>query len=455
MQKTLSRGGNALDNLNSIPDKTEKRRNKRPDSSSIAGQIASHIQLERLGRYLLTDIASALFALLSWCFATESQTGMPIDIYARRSLSFTGGATFRETVQTAVYTFGDQTVGCGDFVLYLLYALAGVGAFQTVCWLISYIPEYFRAKRMLRPLNTIALTASELSDQAHRSNYIFDDIESAIGSIDPVSSDIHISTGNRDLKRLEKAINEMLDRMRNAYKSQSRFVSDASHELRTPIAVIKGYADMLNRWGKSDPQILDEGITAIKNESENMNRLVEQLLFLARGDNGRQPVNMTAFSLSEMMEEVFTEAEMIDADHEYELEIKDKIEITADISMMKQTARILCDNAKKYTPSGNKITLRVKKNEAGENCFEVQDTGIGIDENDIPNIFDRFFRSDPARSRETGGTGLGLSIAKWIVDRHNGHFEVISYKDIGTRITVCLPPQEAERPKVELKKQLP
>ena len=130
---------------------------------------------------------------------------------------------------------------------------------------------------------------------------------------------------------------------------------------------------------------------------------------------------------------------MIDPDHEYSIEIKDELLINADISMMKQTARILCDNAKKYTPTGNSIALRVFRNERLENCFEIQDTGIGIDEKDIPLIFDRFFRSDPARTRETGGTGLGLSIAKWIVERHNGHFEVISYKDIGTRITVCLP----------------
>lgn len=298
----------------------------------------------------------------------------------------------------------------------------------------------FQGEKMLSPLNKMAVTATELTEAAHQNPYNFDDIESAIGSIDdPMESNVHISTGNRDLKRLENAVNDLLDRMRAAYKSQSRFVSDASHELRTPIAVIKGYADMLARWGKSDEKILDESITAIKNESENMNKLVEQLLFLARGDNGRQPVNMTVFSLSDMIREVHTEAEMIDPDHEYILDIKENININADVSMMKQTARILCDNAKKYTPKGNTITLRVLHNEEGECCFEVQDTGIGIDEKDIPRIFDRFYRSDPARSRETGGTGLGLSIAKWIVERHSGHFEVISYKDIGTRITVCLP----------------
>lgn len=414
---------------------------KRPaDSSSIAGQIASHRQLERLAAYFCTDLLAFIFAVISWCMATEANFTQEFDIHVPRRFTFVNtSGDFWADLGTGVYVFGENTVNCGTFAQVLIAGICGLGIIQAAVWLITCLPEYFRAKKMLSPLNKMAVTATELTEAAHQSAYNFDDIESAIGSIDPVSSDIRISTGNRDLKRLEEAINDLLDRMRSAYKSQSRFVSDASHELRTPIAVIKGYADMLDRWGKSDEKILDESIAAIKNESENMNRLVEQLLFLARGDNGRQPVNMTDFSLSDMIREVHSEAEMIDPDHEYKVEIKEEIQICADISMMKQTARILCDNAKKYTPKGNSITLRVFSNANGESCFEVQDTGIGIEEKDIPLIFDRFFRSDPARSRETGGTGLGLSIAKWIVERHSGHFEVISYKDIGTRITVCLP----------------
>lgn len=417
------------------------------DSSSIAGQITASRQLERLGQYLLHDLLIFLFSVVSWCTAAEAAYVTAFDIDLARSISFdfdtfTASATadnFWNALGTGVYSFGEYSVKCGAFAQALTCGISILGMIQAVVWLVTFLPEYFKAKKMLSPLNKIAVTATELTAAAHNSQYNFDDIESAIGSIDPMDSDIHISTGNRDLKRIEQAINDLLDRMRNAYKSQSRFVSDASHELRTPIAVIKGYADMLDRWGKSDEKILEEGITAIKNESENMNKLVEQLLFLARGDNGRQPVNMTEFSLSDMIREVHSEAEMIDPDHTYNLDIKDEISLFADISMMKQTARILCDNAKKYTPAGNTITLRVMNGENGEKCFEIQDTGIGIDEKDIPLIFDRFFRSDPARTRETGGTGLGLSIAKWIVDRHGGHFEVISYKDIGTRITVCLP----------------
>lgn len=413
---------------------------KSADSKSIASQIASHRQLERLGGYFATDLAVMVFSVVSWCMAAESSLAGELILSRERGFSADNGiSALWEYIGSAVYHFDGYSVAVGPFIQLLIYGICGLGILQAVIWMISFLPEYFNAKKMLRPLNKMAVAASELTEAAHQEVYDFDDIESALVSIDPTSSDIHISTGNRDLKRLEQAINDLLDRMRNAYKSQSRFVSDASHELRTPIAVIKGYADMLVRWGKSDEKILEEGITAIKNESENMNKLVEQLLFLARGDNGRQPVSFTDFSLSDVIREVHSEAEMIDTEHNYILDIKDEVRIVADISMIKQTARILSDNAKKYTPAGNDITLRVFKNNAGECCFEVQDTGIGIDEKDIPKIFDRFFRSDSSRTRETGGTGLGLSIAKWIVDRHSGHFEVVSYKDIGTRITVCIP----------------
>lgn len=107
--------------------------------------------------------------------------------------------------------------------------------------------------------------------------------------------------------------------------------------------------------------------------------------------------------------------------------------------MVKQAARILVDNAAKYTPAGADIVLQVKKNEKNHPCFVVQDEGIGIAAGDVSHVFERFFRADPARGRDSGGTGLGLSIAKWIVDRHGGYFQVLSREEIGTRITVCFP----------------
>ena len=125
----------------------------------------------------------------------------------------------------------------------------------------------------------------------------FHSLEDAISKISPTSSEERIHIGDSEFKGLEDAINKLLDRMRDSYRQQARFVSDASHELRTPISVIQGYANMLDRWGKSDESVLDESIEAIKSESENMKNLVEQLLFLARGINGKTQLTITEFSI--------------------------------------------------------------------------------------------------------------------------------------------------------------
>ena len=250
-------------------------------------------------------------------------------------------------------------------------------------------------------------------------------------------------TGDKELQGLESAINDLIKRMRETYTEQTRFVSDASHELRTPIAVIQGYADMLSRWGKDDEKVLGEGITAIQSESAHMKKLVEQLLFLARGDNGRTQLVLEDVDLSLMLREVFEESQMIHPDREWRLDADAPVIVRGDAAMLKQTARILVDNAVKYTADGQLISLRARFKE-GAPCFEVQDNGIGIKQEDLAHIFDRFFRSDPARTRSTGGTGLGLSIAKWIVDRHGGYFDVFSREEFGTRIGVVLPQEENE-----------
>ena len=263
----------------------------------------------------------------------------------------------------------------------------------------------------------------------------FHDLENAIGQID---IDGRLSTGDKDLQGLESAINDLLDRMQAAYRQQAQFVSDASHELRTPIAVIQGYVKMLDRWGKDDEKVLEESIAAIKTETGHMKTLVEQLLFLARGDSGRQQMNPEAMDLAALMGEVLEEYRMIDQAHEWRQGRLEPAMVNADPALIKQAARVLVDNAARYTPEGGSIRLSAGRE--GECAwFEVQDGGIGISAEDVPRIFDRFFRADPARARQNGGTGLGLSIARWIVERHGGHFEVLSRPGLGTRIRVALP----------------
>lgn len=298
-----------------------------------------------------------------------------------------------------------------------------------------------RIRSQLKPLNDIAETANRLSNMEFNEEK-FHSLEDAISKISPEITNERISIGDSELKGLEDALNQLLDRMRDSYRQQARFVSDASHELRTPIAVIQGYANMLDRWGKSDEGVLEESISAIKSESENMKNLIEQLLFLARGTNGKTKLNMTKFNLSDTINEVFEESKMIDKSHEYSCLKSSEVEVYGDEGLLKQVARILVDNAVKYTESGGDISLKTGITEDGVPYFSIQDSGTGIGEADIIHIFERFYRADSARDRKHGGTGLGLSIAKWIIDNHKGYFSVLSRKDIGTRITVILPQKQ-------------
>ena len=303
-----------------------------------------------------------------------------------------------------------------------------------VLWVVL---ETLKVRSKLRPLQEFADKALKLSDMDGEIEQRYQKLESAIDSLSPAEDDQKLATGDAELAGLETAVNKLMTRMRDSYRQQARFVSDASHELRTPIAVIKGYADLLDRWGKTDEKILDESIQAIKSESDNMQHLVEQLLFLARGDSGRTTLNITDFDITEVMKEVCDESAMIDQSHTYLFEGDDPVPAQGDVSLIKQAARILIENASKYTSEGGEIKLRSLMVD-GHPAFSVQDSGIGISESDIPHIFDRFYRADDSRSKQTGGSGLGLAIAKWIVERHGGHFEVISRKDIGTRITVII-----------------
>ena len=172
-----------------------------------------------------------------------------------------------------------------------------------------------------------------------------------------------------------------------------------------------------------------------------MKHLVEQLLFLARGDAGRTTLSPVRVNVCEMMETVYEESLMIDEGHIYKYSHPERdAYVMADEGLLKQAVRILIDNSAKYTREKDEIILSVGYTDAerGQLYIQVQDTGIGMKESDVEHMFDRFYRSDEARSY--GGTGLGLSIAKWIVDRHNGHFEITSREDLGTRIRILLEP---------------
>ena len=252
---------------------------------------------------------------------------------------------------------------------------------------------------------------------------------------------ISIEDEREELQGLADAINGMLNRLDAAYRAQLRFVSDASHELRTPISVIQGYANLLDRWGKNDEKTLQESIDAIKHEAVSMQALVEQLLFLARVENRTIAPTPATTDISALVEETVREARMIDETHEFTSAVEPGLAIQCDANLIKQALRILIDNSVKYSPEGSCISVKAARSASrpGYVDISVQDSGIGIPSEALPHIFERFYRADESRARDTGGTGLGLAIAKWIIDIHGGFVDIISRKDAGTRITMSYP----------------
>ena len=325
-------------------------------------------------------------------------------------------------------------------VTVLVYA----GRILLVCQVISLVLNLFKnagtIKKVLHPIQELAATAAKLNTVTAMSQEELQTLAGQLNAINATHLDtrIPVEGTQKELKNLAEAINAMLERINQAYRAQARFVSDASHELRTPISVIQGYARLLDRWGKEDPETMQEAIDAISAEADSMKELVEQLLFLARGDNDSARVEMEDVDLTEIASQVMKEMAMVDETHRFSARWSQPVPIHADPGLIKQAIRVLTDNAIQYTPQGGLITLSVTRTRDTARV-SVTDDGQGIDAASIPHIFERFYRTDESRARQTGGTGLGLAIAKWIADRHGGWFEVTSRKDVGTRFTLVLP----------------
>lgn len=299
----------------------------------------------------------------------------------------------------------------------LLFVFMAFADFLGVAFAI--LTGFLLSRRALKPIDTLTNTARKISAS-------------------DLSRRVEVGPADDELSRLAATFNEMIERLQVSFEKQNRFVSDASHELRTPIAVIKGYADLIGQWAKDDPKVLEESIAAIRKEANEMTALVEQLLFLARGDSGKLKPKKEDFQASGLLHEIVEESRLVAPNRCFEESAPEDLQIHADRKLMKQALRALVDNAVKYTPEGG--TVRLAASENGKRVtIQVADTGMGIPENELPKIFDRFYRADEDRSREKGGSGLGLSIVKWIVDAHAGNITVESKKGKGTSVAIHLP----------------
>jgi len=281
---------------------------------------------------------------------------------------------------------------------------------------------WFLASRAMRPVDLMTRTAR------------------AIGHSADLTRRLEEPRQRDELGRLASTFNEMLARLDQAFMTQRRFLADASHELRSPLAAIRTNVEALLRGADADPEERDASLRAIARETDRMGRLVADLLALAHADAGqplvRQPVELDALLL-----EVYQQERRLAGGVGLTLGDLEQVEVEGDPDRLKQLVLNLVDNALRYTPPGGDVTLDVVRMSSWA-VLRVRDTGVGIPDEDLSRIFDRFYRVDRPRTRQAGGTGLGLAICKWVAEAHGGRIEVESVVDGGSTFSVFLPARE-------------
>ncbi|KRL57372.1 HAMP domain-containing sensor histidine kinase [Furfurilactobacillus rossiae] len=280
---------------------------------------------------------------------------------------------------------------------------------------------YILASYFLRPISDISATITKASE-------------------DPQSSTrVPESRRNDELSDLSELLNRMLDQMQRYIDQQQQFVGDVSHELRTPVAIIQGHMELLNRWGKDDPEVLNESIQASLAETKRMKSLVQEMLDLSRAEQVEIDFRNQVTDIKMVVNQVFNNFKMIHPDFTFSLD--DDLRKPTYVSMfrdhLEQVLIILMDNAVKYSQTRKEV--HVSLSEDGRNAqVSVQDFGEGIAPENMDRVFNRFYRVDKARSREKGGNGLGLSIAKRLVEGYNGHVSVESSLGHGSIFQISL-----------------
>lgn len=293
------------------------------------------------------------------------------------------------------------------FAPLLLLVAAGVG--------------YWMSRRALSPVDALVSTARE------------------IGGANLNSRLQKLETGD-ELQRLSDTLNEMLDRIETAFRRVTQFTADASHELRTPVSLIRTEAELALRRSRGEAEY-KESFRHILLESERTTSLIEQLLALARADSGRESLQIQPVDLRSVMFSVVDGWRQVSTMHDLQFtaNISERSTfVMGDETLLRRLIDILLDNAFKYTPSPGSVDLSLQQ-QVESAVIIVQDSGLGIAKEDQRRIFERFYRVDKARSRAQGGTGLGLAIAQWIVTQHRGSITVESCPGEGSTFRVELP----------------
>ena len=282
------------------------------------------------------------------------------------------------------------------------------------------IGGYWLATRGLRPLERMAGQARHITE----SN---------------LDTRLEIAGAAEEVATLVASFNELLSRLDRSFDTMRRFVADASHELRTPVAVIRGEADVALSQERSAAEY-KESLGIILDESRRVSRLIDDLLNLARADAGHVMLQTHSFYLNELVAECCAGVQGLAKARGVQLDCaaSGDLQFTGDEDLLRRLTVNLLENAIRYTPAGGRVSASVER-EGGGARLVVADTGVGIAEGDASRVFERFYRAGEARSRKDGGFGLGLAIVRWIAESHRGRVECASEVGRGSRFTVTLP----------------
>jgi two-component system OmpR family sensor kinase len=250
---------------------------------------------------------------------------------------------------------------------------------------------------------------------------------------------LRIGDAAEELTALAESFNELLGRLDQSFDNMRRFVADASHELRTPVAVIRGEADVTLAKERTAAEY-KESLAIVLDESRRLSRLVDDLLNLARADAGRVTLQAQEFYWNDLLSECCRSVQSLAVARQIELECRcaSDTPFWGDEELLRRMTLNLLDNAIRYTPQGGKVLAELEAHADGVR-IRISDTGIGIGVDAAAHVFERFFRADKARSRDNGGFGLGLAIVKWIAESHRGAVELASRPGAGSTFTVTLP----------------
>ena len=357
-----------------------------------------------------------------------SRTGMQFEvtegstvIYRTAGWPPTGAMSFR---RGAIDESTHRIIAARDEkpVRQTLWTLAVIMATAAPCALgLAIIGGYLLAGRVLAPVGAMADTARRIT-------------------ADSLDARLPVSNSADEFGRLGGVFNETLARLDAAFEQLRRFTADASHELRTPLTAIRSVGEVaLQRSLTTDGY--REVIGSMLEEVDRLARLVENLLLLTRAEAGRIPLTRAAVDLCELVASVSDSLRVLVEEKNQELivELPERVAVECDATVLRQGITNLLHNAIKYTPPKGVIRVAAISTVTGGAVVEVQDTGPGIPAADQQRVFERFYRVDPARSRDTGGTGLGLAIARWAVEASGGRIELESAGGQGTLFRVVLP----------------